>query len=444
MVEDIDASAAELTKQHNLKPECAEKLAAGKELEEDDPCWEGYEAVGMKTDENGNEVPNCVPEEEAAALAAGNHILGGTRQLADQIERTEKSGGIVEYEGIKALTEGVWRDQNSGQPIHYMPHNLDVEVGGEINLMHDQSDVSVAGELTDYEHGEDGTGTNALYVDFELNTNTEAGAYADEALQAALESDGEEGFGGPSVEIPAEGQEIEPDGPRGYPYTADGTVTAMAQVGQPAAKTTSYDIQTQERAVALGSGESALFLKEEGSDMSDDRTLAKDMEEAKEMMKQMGYDDPDKSLEDMDDEEMKEMAYEMAELAENMDDGEGEGEGEGPEDDMEMALDEDDVMDMIQEQMDDLWGELDELKEQMDMAASADELSEATDELMAELSEVRDDKEELEEQNKELSERLETLEEQPNNEKRTMAEGNDDPDEWLEADADVSFDANSL
>jgi len=87
---------------------------------------------------------------------------------------------------------------------------------------------------------------------------------------------------------------------------------------------------------------------------------------------------------------------------------------------------------------------LDELKEQMDMAASADELSEATDELMAELSEVREDKEELAEENKELSERLETLEEQPNNEKRTMAEGNDDPDEWLEADADVSFDANSL
>jgi len=31
---------------------------------EEDPCWEGYTQVGMKTDENGNEVPNCVPTED--------------------------------------------------------------------------------------------------------------------------------------------------------------------------------------------------------------------------------------------------------------------------------------------------------------------------------------------------------------------------------------------
>jgi hypothetical protein len=35
------------------------------QLNEDDPCWEDYTMVGMKTDENGNEVPNCVPEEDA-------------------------------------------------------------------------------------------------------------------------------------------------------------------------------------------------------------------------------------------------------------------------------------------------------------------------------------------------------------------------------------------
>lgn len=35
------------------------------QLNEDDPCWEDYTMVGMKTDENGNEVPNCVPDDEA-------------------------------------------------------------------------------------------------------------------------------------------------------------------------------------------------------------------------------------------------------------------------------------------------------------------------------------------------------------------------------------------
>ena len=30
----------------------------------EDACWEGYEAIGTKIDENGREVPNCVPIEE--------------------------------------------------------------------------------------------------------------------------------------------------------------------------------------------------------------------------------------------------------------------------------------------------------------------------------------------------------------------------------------------
>ena len=31
---------------------------------EPNPCWEGYEAIGTKIDENGREVPNCVPIKE--------------------------------------------------------------------------------------------------------------------------------------------------------------------------------------------------------------------------------------------------------------------------------------------------------------------------------------------------------------------------------------------
>ena len=36
------------------------------EKADDGPCWDGYEMVGMKIDENGNEVPNCVPIDEKA------------------------------------------------------------------------------------------------------------------------------------------------------------------------------------------------------------------------------------------------------------------------------------------------------------------------------------------------------------------------------------------
>lgn len=31
------------------------------EKKQDDPCWKGYEQVGMKT-KKGKKVPNCVPE----------------------------------------------------------------------------------------------------------------------------------------------------------------------------------------------------------------------------------------------------------------------------------------------------------------------------------------------------------------------------------------------
>ena len=55
---------ADFAESNNLAPECANKVLAGKTLDEDDPCWEGYTMVGQKVDENGNEVPNCVPDDE--------------------------------------------------------------------------------------------------------------------------------------------------------------------------------------------------------------------------------------------------------------------------------------------------------------------------------------------------------------------------------------------
>jgi len=38
--------------------------------EDENPCWKGYEMVGMKT-KNGKEVPNCVPKNEAKVNEAG-------------------------------------------------------------------------------------------------------------------------------------------------------------------------------------------------------------------------------------------------------------------------------------------------------------------------------------------------------------------------------------
>lgn len=56
-------------------PDYYDRLA---QMEEDvNPCWDGYEMVGMKT-VDGQSVPNCVPmEEDAPANAAGGgHVAG--------------------------------------------------------------------------------------------------------------------------------------------------------------------------------------------------------------------------------------------------------------------------------------------------------------------------------------------------------------------------------
>ena len=38
-------------------------LEAAETKEDDDPCWSGYEMIGMKT-KGGRRVPNCVPKKE--------------------------------------------------------------------------------------------------------------------------------------------------------------------------------------------------------------------------------------------------------------------------------------------------------------------------------------------------------------------------------------------
>jgi hypothetical protein len=47
---------------------CGEKTAEGSKTADDDPCWDGYEQIGMKT-KNGKKVPNCVPKDDSKESA---------------------------------------------------------------------------------------------------------------------------------------------------------------------------------------------------------------------------------------------------------------------------------------------------------------------------------------------------------------------------------------
>jgi hypothetical protein len=49
-------------------PDVGSEVVQSDDTEKEDPCWEGYEMIGTKEDEFGNEVPNCVPKSAAKRL----------------------------------------------------------------------------------------------------------------------------------------------------------------------------------------------------------------------------------------------------------------------------------------------------------------------------------------------------------------------------------------
>lgn len=57
------------------------------------PCWDGYQMVGMKT-QNGTQVPNCVPEEQASSPADREW---GTDSLVD-VYRRDTPGQMEAWE----------------------------------------------------------------------------------------------------------------------------------------------------------------------------------------------------------------------------------------------------------------------------------------------------------------------------------------------------------
>lgn len=379
----------------------------------DDPCWEGYEQVGMKEDENGNMVPNCVPEEDvenARLSAEPKRRFFRARTLGGAIERIEQSDGTVRYTNLSLLSPGKWTDSGSGETIYYSERgiaNMEVTPDNTLNLMHDVDPstgaVNPASDIGAIDAESASTNDKGeLVADVVLHMKNAASEYADENLQAALESGGKVGFGGPSVEIPAEGQELERNGD--VLELVQGKVDGAGLVMQPASKTVDFQNQTAEKGVALSAESEELARKTKGVYLQEptmsDRTLQMDAEECRETLGEYGMD-----TSDMDDEEVVSMAeglhdelmgmmdgemgdYEDDEEEEEMDMGDGE---EDEEDDMDMEDGMGDGVAYIEEEIDDLWDKLRKIEDAMmddqEMSARLSELADAktVQELQADL-----------------------------------------------------------
>jgi uncharacterized coiled-coil DUF342 family protein len=106
---------------------------------------------------------------------------------------------------------------------------------------------------------------------------------------------------------------------------------------------------------------------------------------------------------------------------------------------MEMqGLDESDVVDLIQEEMDDLWGEIDELKEEMMGEDMAEELSEEIEETKEELADA-ETVQELQDAKDELEKRLSELENEPDKGSRKTLSGEANLSEGGSEDGHVAF-----
>jgi cytidylate kinase len=75
------------------------------ELDEEDPCWDGYQQVGMKK-KNGKKVPNCVPEEFEENLNPRQIAL--LKKNYSTIDRIDPNGPA--YKKAKGMIAGLEKD----------------------------------------------------------------------------------------------------------------------------------------------------------------------------------------------------------------------------------------------------------------------------------------------------------------------------------------------
>ncbi|AFH22033.1 hypothetical protein OSG_eHP15_00015 [environmental Halophage eHP-15] len=473
--EDFDACVREHSDKNDPEAYCAvikreiegENALSDAEAKhaESDPCEDGYTMVGTKQ-QNGQTVPNCVPEEDVpdADLSAGDDsttlqgkMLAVGESLDSQpIKREELAGDKVAYRNIKLLSEGVWTDQNSQTPTLYDEttfSNINAvsesnEQGPPTNIAHDvhkrgankgePHEASVGGYVDPKSLRTDG---EALFGDFIFDTSKPAGDFADANLKSALKNDGTAGFS-PSVELEPVEMAQTVNHPHAQEHVKSARLTGVGLVRDPASETVDLMQETQERAVALAAGDSpkGKTVAMQKADMTEKQLMNAD--EIRETLDMFGFD----GLDEMTDDEVMDMAEDlhgdlmeqlqgdddMMEHGDYEDDDMAEGEDDDPEE-------EDDDMDM--EGMADTVASLSERLEEVENALAEMDMGELATE--GDVEEVESELAALKPDGFSTEEVRRTLASIGNEgtEPRTLAEDNIDEEyDWSLSDDGVQYD----
>jgi hypothetical protein len=103
------------------------------EAKKDDPCWEGYEQVGMK-EKDGKEVPNCVPKKKKKS--SEDYELNLIRQAAHFdgliVEAAEYQGKKVELNkpsrgDVKKYKVFVKNDKGNVVKVNFGDKNMEIK-----------------------------------------------------------------------------------------------------------------------------------------------------------------------------------------------------------------------------------------------------------------------------------------------------------------------------
>lgn len=388
---------------------------------EDDDCPNGQVKVGDSCIDITT-VENIPP----SSLDMSSHRILANRTLAGPIERTEQDDGTVMYKNMAFLDRGVWVDAGSEKPAEYDPEELAVAEDNTLNIAHDQdNEVSEIGHIkADSWEVEDGTG----YADVVLDMDSPASEFADENLQSALESKGEVGFGGWSIELPPHSYDLE-EGETGYPKVVNGKIAGGGLVMDPASKTTSIGHQTAKRQVAMARALSAdsqttkVYLKQNTSMSEETREKILSEVLGRELQIDEIQDDAQKIADELDV-----PIGEVMEVLDPLLDMDEEGEGENEEEDAEMEdyeEEEEEEEDTEMQDVDELMSMVESMQERMDAIEEAHEELMGGEEMEAELSEAKDElKKELADAEtvEEIDERLSEVENEPKKDRKTLAD----------------------
>lgn len=191
------------------------------------------------------------------------------------IERDEDGEG-VRYANVMLLAPGEWTDAGSRETIYYAPDAIQRSaenwVDNQVNLYHDpQNPTANVGYVDTDSVTVDDRGR--LFGDLVLHGRTSASEDAIGLMDLALESEGQHGLGGPSVEIPQD--VVEWDSDRGLQRMIEMQFSGIGLVMTPASQPVAFDEQTSDRAVALSQsvdGGIRMMVPDAGDDPADSDT----------------------------------------------------------------------------------------------------------------------------------------------------------------------------